>query len=605
MASTKIKWFYAVLFVLIIVRCATELRSRGDQWKNILVSDARGYNAYLPTFFIYHDWSYDYLKKHEQPIFGYAACDYIRYINDRPVNQYPIGTALLQTPFFLLAHAYTKVSQGDADGFSKPYQLSVLFAALFYLFAGFYFLVLLLKKYGINDGIAAVTLTVLFFATNLFHYAVIEPGMSHVYSFALVSLFLFTTKSALDEGRFKYILSAVISIALIVIVRPSNILVLLLVPFLAGDFEKLKQFMGSIFMDPKRVAVSAVLFFSVIGLQLYFWHVQTGQWLVYSYQDQRFHFDQPHFWEVLFGFRKGLFIYTPVLLIALTGLIPLYKNSRFAVYSFAAFFLIYFYVTSCWYSWYYGASYGLRPIVDTYAVYGLLLAFLLDYLRNSWVKSLIGYFLLLTLLVINQLQAFQYRAFILDWDKMNFAKYKRVFLKTDWRYYGLYWNTVFFDSVEGETMKTTFTDFAFPVENWQNEGQLSADRFYSAPRSQALFGENTCSATALIAATDDVHDLQSLVIKADFQVFPLNRTDTTYFVVEVDDLSGRSHENQRKPLQELIDLKCRSWNRVQVAFKLKTVVNPGEMIKAYLFHPSGDTLYLDDFGVTLVDAEIW
>jgi hypothetical protein len=136
MVLSKYKVAFFVIFLFITFRCANETRIRNDQWKSVIVSDARGYYAYLPTFFIYHDWSYDFLKKREQPLFGYASCDYIRYVDGRPVNQYPVGTALLQSPFFLMAHGYEQITHGQGDGFSKSYQVSIVLASVFYLLLG-------------------------------------------------------------------------------------------------------------------------------------------------------------------------------------------------------------------------------------------------------------------------------------------------------------------------------------------------------------------------------------------------------------------------------------------------------------------------------------
>ena len=51
--------------------------------------------------------------------------------------------------------------------------------------------------------------------------------------------------------------------------------------------------------------------------QMIYWNEMTGHWLYFSYgSDERFFFGDPAIIKGLFSYRKGLFIYTPLLLFA-------------------------------------------------------------------------------------------------------------------------------------------------------------------------------------------------------------------------------------------------------------------------------------------------
>jgi hypothetical protein len=144
--------------------------------------------------------------------------------------------------------------------------------------------------------------------------------------------------------------------------------------------------------------------------------------------------------NILFSYRKGLFVYTPVLLLSLLGLIRLLKHGNYYLAgAWALFFLIITYLLSSWNPWYYGASYGMRVYVEFYPVFFILFALLIENLRISY-KALILVFAF-ACVPLNILQTNQYKRFILHWHEMDKASYWRVFLKNSRVYKGLLWKT--------------------------------------------------------------------------------------------------------------------------------------------------------------------
>lgn len=225
---------------------------------------------------------------------------------------------------------------------------------------------------------------------------------------------------------------------LIIILRQINVLTILFVPFLAGSLISLKDGFIHLLRNPKKLLIGIVLIFGLFFIQCLLWYLQTGKFLIYSYQGESFNFLDPQIFNILFSYKKGLFVYTPILFISLLSLIWLaYKRQYYLVFTWVSFFIILTYVLSSWHSWFYGGSYGLRAYIDYYTVFFIPFALMLD----GIVKGMKIVIILLSFLTIplNIIQTYQYKEYILHWIDMDKEKYWKVFLKTEDRYKGLVW----------------------------------------------------------------------------------------------------------------------------------------------------------------------
>src|SRR5207249_3332740 len=74
-----------------------------DNWKNIIEADGKGYYAYLPAIFIYHDLNFSFFdrveKLHPNPAIYY---DYRINYNGKTADKYFAGSALAMSPFFIV-----------------------------------------------------------------------------------------------------------------------------------------------------------------------------------------------------------------------------------------------------------------------------------------------------------------------------------------------------------------------------------------------------------------------------------------------------------------------------------------------------------------------
>jgi hypothetical protein len=296
---------------------------RGDLagWKLIISSDGLGYYAYLPALLIDHDVTYQKVTQREQKILGrnrYTP-SYLEKSGDRVVNKYFAGEALLLFPFFLLATFFSWIGGIEISGYSFFYQLFTGLGALFYLFIGLYYLRKILHFLKIQPILTAILLVTIVLGTNLFYYSMWQPCMSHVYSFFAINGFLWFSCRTIRDPKIKFIMLAGLFLGLTVLIRPTNGIVIFLLPFLVTTKEEALGLTGFLNKNKQAVLLFLGVFTLLMSIQFILWHIQTGHWFIWSYKDEGFHFRNPQFENVLFSYRKGLFIYTPLILLALLG----------------------------------------------------------------------------------------------------------------------------------------------------------------------------------------------------------------------------------------------------------------------------------------------
>lgn len=417
---------YTIGFTLIICFVLVKLFSWNGPdnkgYTRIIESDGKGYYMYLPNIFIKRNIS-------EQ------VAD-ARFIFNTPggtVNKYYSGTALAMLPFFTIGYSASALCNQTTDGYSEYSQKAISIAGLFYLVLGLLFLSRFLLLYNIQEKLVCLTLLLIVFGTNLLMYAVYHPSFSHIYSFAFVAMFLYHCKQFIETKIKKNILLSAFAFGMIVLIRPSNGIILFSIPFLAGSASELRSFIKAA-LSLKMALPAFLIIADLLAIQIVLWYVQTGHFLIWSYQNEGFYFSQPQLYNVLLSFRKGFFIYTPLALLSFGGLYVLYKSNRYAFYWLSFFFVILICITASWWCWYYGPSFGQRSFVEFYPLNALLLALLFQHvLQNTIYKMLIA--LSLVCVSLNLIQSFQYvKGILSSWD-MSFEKYKYVFLRTSENYY--------------------------------------------------------------------------------------------------------------------------------------------------------------------------
>lgn len=395
----------------------------------IIQNDVIMYYAYLPATFIFHDLNFDFRKDLPEDFEGLIWLQ--TSPAGKPILRMTMGLAILWIPFFLIAHLFAHILGVSTLGYSWPYSLSIFVAALFYLFMGLFYLRKILLRY-FSETITSITLALLVLATNLMYYVISEPGMTHVYNFALISTFLFFTIKWVEKANFSNSIILGLLLGLIVLIRPINILVVIF-PVLIG-VTSINELYKRIFKNLKWFILIGIFSFLVFFLQMIYWKIQAGHFLFNSYMDQgKFFFMNSQIINGLFSFRNGWLIYTPVMIFGLVGIIWLKKFVPKIIVPILVFILINFYIVYSWWCWWYGGSFSSRPMIDMYGIMALPLAAFLQHIsgNKNWLK--IGIAIILAFFIwLNQFQMNQYRISLLHYDSMTKEAYFGIFGRKSW-----------------------------------------------------------------------------------------------------------------------------------------------------------------------------
>lgn len=406
--------------------------------RKIFVFDNAGYHLYLPAVFIYHDLG----KLSFYPSIDstyYPTGDIKWYsIHDQPtgnkLNKYAVGNSVFELPFFLCAHAYTSIThQYPADGYSLPYELA---AAISYILWSLLALLLLKRflSYYYRDGIVLLTIAGIALGTS-YYYQLSAGGGSHLYAFLLASAMLYLSHKWYHTYLNKYLYRIGIVSGLILILRPVDAVIILL-PLLWGVYNKasLQQKLRLIKRNNASILLAIIIAFAIALLQMGYWKYTTGHWVYFSYQGEGFDFLHPYIVEGLFSYRKGWFIYTPLALIAFAGFYYLWQTRKEVVPALFITIALAIYIVFSWKNWWYGGGFAARAMVDFLPLLALPVAALAQHFAGlkKWGIKIAACIILLSFIVLNLFQTWQYQQGIIHFDRMNKAYYWRVFGKTQY-----------------------------------------------------------------------------------------------------------------------------------------------------------------------------
>ncbi len=407
------KFFIVFLFSIFCVFFI--FRPLNSQWYRIITADGLGYYSYLPAKFIYNDSNLDfkwfnevYPKYYAYNAFATPAENFTAKYKDKFINKYFPALSFLLLPFFLIAHLLAKLFGLPADGFSAIYQVSMGLAAVFYASIGLWFLRRLLFKLFKDELIALVVPIAIFFGTNVFSYTIFIGSFSHIYSFSFIIISLYYCYCFFNgkEERFKNFLLFALCSAIVVLLRPFNVLFLLAVPAFIPKQYSFKFPLKPFTLQHGMIVLTLI---ALIIYQFGILYTQTGSFFPYTYSGERFYFNKaPHIFEVLFCYQSGMFVYVPLVFISLLGVFFIGRKKQFLLLVLLLIIVIVLY--SYWWYW----AILTRTIVDFTGVLAILLALFLFGIKQN--KNLFRTMLILIFISVTyfQLKAYQLRNLILD-----------------------------------------------------------------------------------------------------------------------------------------------------------------------------------------------
>lgn len=342
-----------------------------------------GYNVYLPALILHQDLTYQRVADEQ---FGGEFPRYTGVIpypaTDRYVIKYNVGTALFQAPFFMAAHFFTWLFQYPdiyqvnlellffnypSDGFSFFYQYGVGLSGLFYMWLAMVILRRIAASY-FGWSVATLLCTFLFFGTNLLIYATTGTTGYQGPLFLLYVLGLILIPGFWSSGgsrRFCILLG--LWLGAIALLRISGLVVgIVWLLYGVSSIDDAINRLKTLWSIKWRLAMAAVVFLAVFSPQMLIWYITAGRWLMYSYEvsNEGFRWMSPHFFDVLFNVKAGVFFYMPVWLLGVIGLWikkPLLQPWRLSTWML---WLGLVYVAGSWHMWWMGAGLGHRILLE-------------------------------------------------------------------------------------------------------------------------------------------------------------------------------------------------------------------------------------------------
>jgi hypothetical protein len=250
-------------------------------------------------------------------------------------------------------------------GYEQIYQYAIGFVSVLYAFTGLILLFRTLRKF-FTEPISLLTITAIALGTNLLFYGSVDPVNSHAVSFFAASLFL----AVLLEEQVRWFQVGCV-LGLVALIRTQDVLIgLSALPLL----------------KPKYIPLYLAGVLYIFAPQLLVWQILNDSFWKSPYISsiEGFRFFDPHIFGVLFSRTNGLFLWTPLTLIGIVGLLIKKTNTLFV--SFALICITQIILVSVWSVWWQGASYSGRMFVGSLPLMAFGIANVIRFLQKKLVN---------------------------------------------------------------------------------------------------------------------------------------------------------------------------------------------------------------------------
>ena len=244
----------------------------------------------------------------------------------RRPNFAPIGSAILWLPFYAAGHVAAGLSGVPTNGLSHPYIAAVAYGSAVYGLLAVLLSAAIARRLVGGSGLGAAALV--WAGTPLLFYMYVAPGFSHACSAFSVALFLWIWLRVRDHWSKPGVVALGLAAALLPMVREQDVF------FVVGpalDFTRW-AWRRTQSADPghhrahawRRVALTAAMGVVTAAAaytpQLAAYQALNGHPTPTDKVARKMAWSSPHFVDVLLSPQHGLFLWTPLALVALAGI---------------------------------------------------------------------------------------------------------------------------------------------------------------------------------------------------------------------------------------------------------------------------------------------
>lgn len=299
-------------------------------------------------------------------------------LTGRHINFGPLGSALLWSPFYLLAHLgvllFRALGAGvAADGFSLPYVAAACLGSAVWGCAGLLLTHDALRRFfAVPEPAASWSVAALWLATPVLYYLTVAPGFSHGCSLFGVALTLWLFLRWREAGPARWALIGAAG-GLAALVREQDGL-FLLAPglWLLFDLWRRRDLRAAL----ARGLALGLAALAVFVPQMLAYHAVNGTFGPSPLVKRKMSWSSPHFLEVLFDPAHGLYLWSPLLLLATLGLLWAWRRRRDPLLAcLVGALLLQAWINGAVESWTQAGAFGSRRFVGATFVFAVGLSF--------------------------------------------------------------------------------------------------------------------------------------------------------------------------------------------------------------------------------------
>jgi hypothetical protein len=369
------------------------------------------------------------------------------------ISRATYGMAIMYAPAFALGYKIAINQKDPTDGFSEPFATTLHWASILYVIIGLIFLRIFLLNY-FSEAITALTLMIAFLGTMLFYYTLSLGEMPHGYLFFLISAFLLLCHKWHEKTTYFRSVLVGLVIGLISIIRPTEAAVVLIFIFYNVKTTAGLKTEALMFWKKKWHVLIMILIPVLIWIpQLLIWKSLTGSYFYNSYAvlGEKFYWSDPQILNLLFSYRKGWVVYTPLIILAFMGFF--FMNGPEKKLRPVLLFILCFqvYLLSCWWDWFFGGSFGARGFSQHIAFLSIPIAASCRFFMNPEnfkpalrILQLVFFVFVFSGIALNIGQTYQFNKNYIHFNSMTKKTYWLVFGKyfLDDEDMGKYWNSL-------------------------------------------------------------------------------------------------------------------------------------------------------------------
>lgn len=324
-------------------------------------------------------------------------------------NLMPVGPALLWMPLFAIVSlgvwlANLFGAHYPLDGYGRLFQATAGLSGIAAAVLGTWFTYLGAARLFTRRSAIWGTLAI-WLASPTIYYSVISPTYSHAASLLATSAFWLVWLST-RPGTARYAgLGVLTGVAALMRWQDAILLIPIALDLLLGWRRGVVKTTQLVPWGLLSAACAAATFLP----QMIVWMIVYGRPLAMPQGEGFMRWTDPALIDVLLSDFHGLFTWTPVVLLAVAGMIPLWKRAPTLAAGAGCFLLLSWYVNAAVADWWAGEAFGSRRFVSCAPVF----AFGIAALAERWTPSLRGAAAVTSVLVAHTfLLLVQYQAFM-------------------------------------------------------------------------------------------------------------------------------------------------------------------------------------------------